>query len=157
MQSNPVLSECETRAIGGQGTWCRKAGWQEIFFLKSTPNDMLLPSLALLMTSKIQLSADLFSSALQILTHRHPLLRACHLTVKGVDYLAEKKSPTIPLKVIRNGDWKEQIELGFSSPYDRRAGPLWRAVLIENPSDCQYSNVTYPFRYAFVFSVVMGA
>ncbi len=152
-ESNPVLSKSGTRVLGGQGTWCRKTGVQEIFFLKSTPDDTFLVSLALLMTSKVQLSANLFTNALKILTRRHPLLRACHLTVKGVDYLAEMKSPVIPLKVIHNGDWKEQIELGISSPYDRRAGPLWRAVLIENPSHCQYSNVAYPYQYAFVFSV----
>ncbi len=152
-ESNPLLRECETRAIGGQGTWCRKAGVHELFFLKSATDDMFFVSLALLVTSKVQLSANLFASALQILTRRHALLRACHLTVKGVDYLAEMKSPVILLKVIHNGDWKEQIELGIRLPYDKRAGPLWRAVLIENPSNCQYSTVTYPFQYALVFSV----
>ncbi len=150
--TNPILGEQESRRLGAQGNWCRKLGIEETFFLHTAKENMYMISKALLMTSKVKLAPELFRDALDILMRRHPLLRACHMQVKGVDYLAEMKDPVVPFYVAETNDWKELLEGRTRTRYDRPCTLLWQAELIENFPQPDFTQAACPFQYALVFS-----
>ncbi len=152
-EANPILGEKETRHIGGQGNWCRKAGAEEKFFLYVGKDNMYMVSKALLLTSRVKLAPEMFRDALDILMRRHPLLRACHMPVNGVDYLAEMKNPVVPFYISTTNNWKDLLEIRTRKWYCKPNTLFWQAELIENVTQPDFTDTDHPFQYALVFSI----
>ena len=102
-------------------------------------------------SGRIEVSA--VRAALDLLAHRHPLLRATISSNRGANpqFVADQRP--IPLRLVRHGDWVSEIDHELRERFDPR-GPLLRATLITVETDVHDLILTSTYSIADCATVI---
>ena len=100
-----------------------------------------------------RIEVSVVRAALDVLAHRHPLLRATIWSDRGANPQFVADHRPIPLRLVPHGDWVSEIDHELRARFDPR-GPLLRATLITVETDVHDLILTSTYSIADCATVI---